>query len=165
MDHYLYKLDANNLVISTGLLVPQIVDPNDATKTIPDQTWITARQADYSAGVSTQSIPLIFSDFNLPKYIFDPNQSDLGANITERNLVTVIKASQRWKDHKKSELRVAMQREFATQEESKYHTLKAMKADGATLPQADLDFITAFQSWRTTRLAQYETDKTTHGIT
>lgn len=162
---YLYILDSNELVLSTGLPVPEIPDPQDSEVMIADAAWIADRTTDLvNVGISEQVIIDLFSDYSIPKYVFDPVAA-ISANITERNYNSVIKVSQKWKDRKKLELTGMLRRDFGVNEENKYQTLKAMKADGATLPQDELDFLTAFESWRTTRLAQYEADKTANGIT
>lgn len=162
---YLYILDINNRILSTGIRVPEIPDPADATKRIADGQWIVDRMADLvNIGISEQIITNRVSDFQIPKYVFDP-LAVKSANITERDYVSVIKASQKWKDRKKAQLKGKVRGDFARQEEDKYQTLKAMKADGATLSVPDLAFLTAFETWRTVRLAQYETDKTNNGIT
>lgn len=85
-------------------------------------------------------------------------------NIDEISDISA-KNTNEWKNRKKAQLREQLQGDFKGQKENKYQNLKLKKLDSGTLTQAELDHIAAFESFRTTRLAQYETDKTTHGIT
>ncbi len=151
-DRYFYKINATDEILSSGL---KIIDSEHESE-------LTGNAALSGISETKVSAPII-GEFSIPIYKLDPNAAET-ANITTRTTAQ-IQSLQKWKDAKKRKLRTVLNNDFDGQEENKYHTLKAQKADGAGLGQPELDFLTNFESWRTARLATYETDKTDNGIT